>query len=85
MERTDPIVKITEPGRTPLHLVVRQPVKVGRGCDDVLLAESDRTAGNLLAAVALLLFAVISATVALVERGNARDGADPQRTLRSPR
>jgi class 3 adenylate cyclase len=34
-----PIVKITEPGRTPLHLVVRRPVDVGRDCDGVLLAD----------------------------------------------
>jgi class 3 adenylate cyclase len=35
------IVKISEPGRTPLHLVVRQPVEVGRDCDGVLLADSE--------------------------------------------
>jgi class 3 adenylate cyclase len=36
-----PLVKITEPGRTPLHLVLHQPVEVGRDCDGVLLADSE--------------------------------------------
>ncbi|MDP9333980.1 MAG: FHA domain-containing protein [Actinomycetota bacterium] len=39
MQRSDPIVKISEPGRTSLHLVVRRPVEVGRDCDGVLLAD----------------------------------------------
>jgi adenylate cyclase len=39
--RSNPIVKISEPGRTPLHLVLRQPVEVGRDCDGVLLADSE--------------------------------------------
>jgi class 3 adenylate cyclase len=32
---------ITEPGRTPLHLVVRRPVEVGRDCDGLLLADAE--------------------------------------------
>jgi class 3 adenylate cyclase len=36
---SDPIIKISEPGRTPLHLVVRRPIEVGRDCDGVLLAD----------------------------------------------
>jgi adenylate cyclase len=34
-----PTVKITEPGRTPLHLVVQHPIEVGRDGDGVLLAD----------------------------------------------
>jgi class 3 adenylate cyclase len=34
-------VKITEPGRTPLHLVIRRPVEVGRDCDGLLLADAE--------------------------------------------
>ena len=34
-------MKITEPGRTPLHLVVRRPVEVGRDCDGLLLADAE--------------------------------------------
>ena len=36
-----PTVKITEPGRTPLHLVIRRPVEVGRDCDGLLLADAE--------------------------------------------
>ena len=36
-----PMVKITEPGRTPLHLVIRRPVEVGRDCDGLLLADAE--------------------------------------------
>ena len=36
-----PTVKITEPGRTPLHLVIRRPVEVGRDCDGLLLADGE--------------------------------------------
>ncbi len=36
-----PVVKITEPGRTPLHLVIRRPVDVGRDCDGLLLADPE--------------------------------------------
>jgi len=36
-----PIVKISEPGRTPLHVVVRRPIDVGRDCDGVLLADPE--------------------------------------------
>ncbi len=34
-------MKITEPGRTPLHLVIRRPVEVGRDCDGLLLADAE--------------------------------------------
>ena len=36
-----PTVKITEPGRTPLHLVIRHPVEIGRDCDGLLLADPE--------------------------------------------
>jgi class 3 adenylate cyclase len=39
--RSCPTVKITEPGRTPLHLVIRRPVDVGRDCDGLLLADPE--------------------------------------------
>jgi class 3 adenylate cyclase len=39
VSRPDPVIKITEPGRTPLHLVLRQPLDVGRDCDGVLLGD----------------------------------------------
>ena len=35
-----PTVKISEPGRTPLQLVVRRTIDVGRDCDGVLLADA---------------------------------------------
>jgi class 3 adenylate cyclase len=38
---TPPIVKVTEPGRTPLHLVVRRPLELGRDCDGLLLADPE--------------------------------------------
>jgi class 3 adenylate cyclase len=37
----DPTVRITEPGRTPLHLVIRRPVALGRDCDGVLLTDPE--------------------------------------------
>ena len=37
----DPTVKISEPGRTPLHLVIRRPIAVGRDCDGLLLADAE--------------------------------------------
>src|SRR5262245_61176126 len=36
-----PTVRITEPGRTPLHLVLRRPLDVGRDCDGLLLADGE--------------------------------------------
>ena len=39
--RSCPTVKITEPGRTPLQLVIRRPVDVGRDCDGLLLADPE--------------------------------------------
>jgi adenylate cyclase len=36
-----PTVRVTEPGRTPLHLVLRRPVEVGRDCDGLLLADAE--------------------------------------------
>jgi adenylate cyclase len=36
-----PTVRICEPGRTPLHLVVRRPIDVGRDCDGLLLADAE--------------------------------------------
>jgi len=36
-----PIVQISEPGRTPLHLALHQPVDVGRDCDGLLLASHE--------------------------------------------
>jgi hypothetical protein len=38
---TCPTVRVTEPGRTPLHLVIRRPVDVGRDCDGLLLADAE--------------------------------------------
>jgi adenylate cyclase len=38
---TRPTVRITEPGRTPLHLVLRRPLEVGRDCDGLLLADGE--------------------------------------------
>jgi len=37
----DPTVKISEPGRMPLHLVIRRPIAVGRDCDGLLLADAE--------------------------------------------
>jgi class 3 adenylate cyclase len=34
-----PTVTITEPGRAPLHVVVRRPLEVGRDCDGLLLSD----------------------------------------------
>jgi class 3 adenylate cyclase len=34
-----PTVTITEPGRAPLHVVVRRPLEVGRDCDGLLLGD----------------------------------------------
>lgn len=36
-----PTVRITEPGRTPLHLVIRRPVDIGRDCDGLLLGDAE--------------------------------------------
>lgn len=36
-----PTVKVTEPGRTPLHLVVRRPIDIGRDCDGLLLIDAE--------------------------------------------
>lgn len=41
MTSTPPTVKITEPGRTPLHVVVRRPLELGRDCDGVLLTDPE--------------------------------------------
>jgi class 3 adenylate cyclase len=38
---SDPTVKVTEPGRTPIHLVVRRPIEIGRDCDGLLLADAE--------------------------------------------
>lgn len=35
-----PAVRITEPGRTPLEVLVRRPVDIGRDCDGLLLGDS---------------------------------------------
>lgn len=35
----DATIKITEPGRTPLHLVVRRPIEIGRDCNGLLLGD----------------------------------------------
>ena len=34
-----PTITITEPGRAPLHVVVRRPLEVGRDCDGLLLGD----------------------------------------------
>ena len=39
MTTAPPTVRITEPGRTPLHVVVHRPVELGRDCDGVLLTD----------------------------------------------
>jgi adenylate cyclase len=36
-----PTVRISEPGRTPLHLVLRRPLEIGRDCDGLLLADAE--------------------------------------------
>lgn len=36
---SDPVVVIREPGRTPLHLVVKEPIELGRECAGVLLSD----------------------------------------------
>jgi class 3 adenylate cyclase len=36
-----PVVIISEPGRTPLHIVLGPPVTVGRDCDGLLLADAE--------------------------------------------
>jgi pSer/pThr/pTyr-binding forkhead associated (FHA) protein len=38
---TCPTVRVTEPGRTPLHLLIRRPMDVGRDCDGLLLADAE--------------------------------------------
>lgn len=38
--RALPAVRITEPGRTPLEVLVRRPVDIGRDCDGLLLGDS---------------------------------------------
>jgi adenylate cyclase len=38
--RDNPTVKVTEPGRTPLHLVIRRPIEIGRDCDGLLLSDA---------------------------------------------
>lgn len=39
MTTMQPTVTITEPGRAPLHMVVRRPLEVGRDCDGLLLSD----------------------------------------------
>jgi class 3 adenylate cyclase len=41
VQSPNPTVRISEPGRTPLHLVVRQPLEVGRDCDGLLLSDAE--------------------------------------------
>ncbi len=36
----DRVVEVTEPGRTPLRLVVSRPIVIGRDCDGLLLTDS---------------------------------------------
>ena len=36
-EVVEPTVVVREPGRTPLHLVIRDIVEIGRECDGLLL------------------------------------------------
>jgi class 3 adenylate cyclase len=68
---------ITEPGRTPLHLVVRRPVEVGRDCDGLLLADAElsRQHLRLSATAGRLVVADLGST-----NGTKLDGAE----LRGP-
>lgn len=34
-------VRVAEPGRTPLHLVIHRPTDIGRDCDGLLLADAE--------------------------------------------
>lgn len=43
-----PTIKISEPGRIPLHLVVHRPIELGRDCDGVLLADGSLSRRHLL-------------------------------------
>jgi class 3 adenylate cyclase len=36
-----PTVRVAEPGRTPLHLVIHRPTDIGRDCDGLLLADAE--------------------------------------------
>lgn len=36
-----PIIRVTEPGRVPLHLLVQRPLEVGRDCDGLLLVDAE--------------------------------------------
>ena len=71
--RPCPTVMITEPGRTPLHLVVRRPVDVGRDCDGLLLADAElsRQHLRLSATAGRLVVADLGST-----NGTKLDGAD---------
>ena len=40
-----PVVIIRQPGRTPLHLIVRDVTVVGRDCEGVLLTDPQRRDG----------------------------------------
>ncbi|MCB9371628.1 MAG: hypothetical protein H6518_02485 [Microthrixaceae bacterium] len=41
MTTSSPTVRITQPGRTPLHVVVHRPLELGRDCDGVLLSDPE--------------------------------------------
>lgn len=71
------MVAVTEPGRTPLHLVVRRPVEIGRDCDGLLLADPalSRRHLRLTADVGRLLVTDLDST-----NGTRVDGAE----LRGP-
>ena len=64
---------ISEPGRTPLHLVVRRPIDVGRDCDGLLLADAElsRQHLRLSATAGRLVVADLGST-----NGTKLDGAD---------
>lgn len=72
-----PVVKVTEPGRTPLHLVVCRPIDVGRDGEGLLLADAElsRQHLRLTATAGRLVVADLGST-----NGTKLDGAD----LREP-
>lgn len=43
-----PTIKISEPGRTPLFLVVDRPIELGRDCDGLLLGDRSLSRRHLL-------------------------------------
>lgn len=74
-DRPWPVVKVTEPGRTPLHLVVCRPIDIGRDGEGLLLADAElsRQHLRLTATAGRLVVADLGST-----NGTKLDGVDLQ-------